>query len=139
MRYILSVGADGKLQKQRMSTGQVKQKIKLGELNSTAKVARHPKGNYVPIAGDPEFEQLLREKHVQAKVEQKSEKYKKLYADIERQQYWCQWKKRFRRKMEGIGGMISLVLYLAVIGGIIIGAWTYAPTLIAMIRAKAGM
>ena len=69
-------------------------------------------------------------------VETKKEDFKKLYNDIDRAQRWRPYVKWFQGLFDGVKGLISLVIYLAVLAGIGIGLWIYWPTLLAMVQGK---
>ena len=134
MWYVASTGPDGRLKKAKMSTGQIKQQLKLGNLERTAKVSTSPSGNYLPIAGVPEFEEILKVQQIKADVAKKSAKYQKLYEDIDRQQRWYKWSKWFKGKLADVTGVVSLILYLAVVMGVAYGAYLLWPKILVMIR-----
>ena len=85
-----------------------------------------------------EFEHAVKQKIVKAETDKKSEQYQKLYKKIDRQQRWYPYVKWFRSRMEDVKGMISLVVYLAVLLFIAYGLYSYWPNILALIKSKTG-
>lgn len=136
--HVLTFGADGKPRKVKMTTGQIKQQFKTGQLDVRTKAAASAQGNYLPLASFREFEQVAKGRVIKEEAEKKGEKFKKLYQDIDRQERWYRWTKGIRRLLQDAKGVLSLVIYLAILGAIGFGLYLYGPKVLELIKARTG-
>jgi serine/threonine protein kinase len=128
---------NGPPKKSKLTTSQILQLLKKGALEPSAKCCLSTSTDYRPIASFSQFENAVKAKNVQAKVEKKAENFKQLYNEIDRAQRWRPWIKWFQGFFDGVKGLISLVIYLAVLGAIGVGLWMYGPTILAKIQGAA--
>jgi serine/threonine-protein kinase len=109
--------------------------VKDGTLTADTKVCRSLTGSYRTASSHPELSSLIQSLAVKATSDRKSQKYRELYAQIEKddqQRRRSKWLKNLTSKM---GGFIGLLVWLAVIAGLLVGGvylvnWlvqTYAP------------
>lgn len=131
---VIQVQPNGPPKKAKFTTAQIRQLLKSGALDLKAKGCPANSTDYRPLASYPEFEQVTKAKIVQAKAAQTTEKMDDLYKQIDRQQRWRPWVKWFKGFFDGVKGLISLIIYLAVLAGIGIGLWIYGPTVLQMIK-----
>ena len=134
--FVVQPQPNGPPKKSKFTTTQVLQLLKSGGLDASVKCCPTTSTDYRPIASFPQFENAVKAKNVQSRVETKKEDFKKLYNDIDRAQRWRPYIKWFQGLFDGVKGLISLVIYLAVLAGIGIGLWIYWPTLLAMVQGK---
>lgn len=132
---VIQVQPNGPPKKAKFTIAQIRQLLKSGALDIKAKGCPANSTDYRPLASYPEFEQVTKAKIVQAKAAQTTEKMDDLYKQIDRQQRWRPWVKWFKGFFDGVKGLISLILYLAILAGIGIGLWIYGPVLLQMIKA----
>jgi serine/threonine protein kinase len=134
--FVIQAQPNGAPKKSRFTTSQVLQLLKTGALDASVKCCLSTSTDYRPIGSFAQFENAVKAKNVQAKSEKKTENFKQLYNEIDRDQRWRPYTKWFRGFFDGVKGLISLVLYLAALGAIGVGLWLYWPTLLGMISAR---
>lgn len=120
----------GKAQVKKLTTVQVLQCLKDGVLDSKAKVKTTAQGEWTPIAQIREFSSAVEKKMVAAKAEQKAGSLKEQFAKIDKQYQRRGLTKWFNNLISSVKGLISLVVYLAVLGGVCWAGWTYGVPLI---------
>jgi eukaryotic-like serine/threonine-protein kinase len=123
--FVHMKGADGRIVITRMSTPEIMAGIKAETLDPTAKAKDAPNGTFLPLMQYGEFEALASNRAVKMKADAKSRKTQDIYAKLDRQEAR---RKRWRwaKKLVGnVKGIISLIVYLAVIGAICFAAWQY--------------
>lgn len=136
--FVIQPQPNGPPKKSKFTTSQILQLLKTGALEPTVKCCLTSSTDYRPIASFSQFENAVKAKNVQAKVEKKAEDFKQLYNEIDRAQRWRPWVKWFRGFFDGVTGLISLILYLGVLGAIGFGLWVYGPTILGMIQNRTG-
>lgn len=102
---------------------QVKRGIRGGLLDLKARARRGKSGEFLPLAQYPEFEELMSGLAVRKTAEKKGRNLKDTFAELDRQhknRHRWRWLKNL---FAGGKGLVSLVIYLAVIGGVGYGAW----------------
>ena len=134
--YVKYTNADGKLTMARMTTDQVRRGLRAGTLDLKAKASRTSKGDYLPLAQYPQFEQDVHGRAVQAKVDARSRSLAGVYEQIDkadrRRRRW-RW---FRRMTEGALGGFGLVIWLAVLAGVGYGLYLGVPWLYDLVAEK---
>jgi eukaryotic-like serine/threonine-protein kinase len=136
--YVYQPGPDGKPKKVKMSIGQIKALLKTGKLDVKSKASTTPNGSFVPLASYREFENIVQTRLIKQDADKKAEQYQQLYKKIDRQARWYPFWKWLRRMADDVKGIISLIVYLAVIVGLVYGLFAYGPTLMQLIKAKTG-
>ncbi|MDB5385284.1 MAG: prkC 15 [Planctomycetaceae bacterium] len=136
--FVIQPQPNGPPKKSKFTTSQILQLLKTGALDVSVKCCLTSSTDYRPIASFSQFENVVKAKNVQAKAEKKTENFKQLYNEIDRAQRWRPWVKWFQGFFDGVKGLISLVLYLAVLIGIGVGLWMYWPTIMGMIQTRTG-
>lgn len=134
--YVVQKGTDGKPRKVKLTTAQIKQMLKVGTFDAKTKACTIDGSEYRPLGTIPEFADAAQVKNIKAQAEKKTEQFNQLYKQIDRQQKWRPWVKWFQGFFDGVKGLISLVIYLAVLAGIGIGVWIFWPTILGMITGK---
>ncbi len=132
---VIQTQANGPPKKAKFTTAQIRQLLKTGALDAKAKGCPASSTDYRPLASYPQFEQVIKAKVVQAKAATKTEKMDDLYKQIDRQQRWRPWVKWFRGLFDGITGLLSLLIYLAVLIGIGVGLYIYWPVIMKSLRS----
>ncbi|MES2791156.1 MAG: protein kinase [Planctomycetota bacterium] len=135
---VIQSQANGPPKKAKFTTTQIRQLLKAGTLDAKVKACPANSTDYRPLASYPEFEQILKAKVVQASASKKTQEFDKLYQQIDRAQRWRPYIKWFRGFFDGVKGLISLVIYLAVLIGIGVGAYIYWPVIWGAIQSRTG-
>jgi serine/threonine-protein kinase len=121
--FVQHKGADGKVVISKMSTPEVMAGIKGETLDPAAKAKDSPNGTFLPLAQYREFESLASNRAVKMQAEARSRKTQDIYNKLDKQE---QRRKRWRwlKKLVGnVKGLISLVLYLAILGALGFGGY----------------
>lgn len=102
----------------KMTVAQIKQGIKAGVINLSAKVKRSAEGQFISLAQCPEFDSVMQARTIKEKADARAtnmeDKIKQISHDYDRRNR----RRFFKNLVEGTFGWISLVVYLAVIAGI---------------------
>lgn len=131
-----SQGGEVKLAK--ATTAQLVARIKSGKLDvAKTTIANSQTGPFLTLAQVPVFQQYLQKEAVNRRAEAKSqnlaEEFKRLDKQYQRRKWW-QLLAKFR---DGTLGIVSLVIWLAVVAAIIFGAfWGFNEVIKPMIDAK---
>lgn len=123
--YVRHTGADGKITVTKMSTGEVMAGIKAGTLDTAAKAKDSPNGSFLPLAQFREFDSLVQRRMVQDEAAAKSEKTKKLYDKLDRQEARRRRWRFLGRWVSNVKDLVNFVIYLAIIGAIGWAIYTY--------------
>lgn len=131
MWYVIVPGPDKTPVKAKMSIARLRQLLQAGKIDLATKASRTPKGEYQPLLNFPEFAQQKREKLVKNDIAKDRTDFKKIYKQYDRQQRWAPLVKRLKGLVSGLTGAVGLIIYLAIIAAVIIGAifvvtnWNY--------------
>lgn len=136
--HVIQTQPNGPPKKAKFTTQQIRQLLKAGTLDAKVKGCPANSTDYRPLASFPEFENILKAKIVQANASKKTQEFDKLYQQIDRAQRWRPWIKWFQGFFDGLKGLISLVLYLAVLIGIGVGLYVYWPVILGAIQSRTG-
>lgn len=122
--YVQYTNKQGKSSMSRMTTHQVRQGLKSGQLDVKARAKTDRDGDMMPLAYYPEFESLAQARAVQARTDSRSKSmqdvYAKLDAQDQRRKKW-RWLKNLTDQTKGLVGLIIyLVVVLALLAG---GGW----------------
>jgi serine/threonine protein kinase len=107
------------------STNQVLQGLRAGLLDNRAKGKKTPNDPFMPLAQYREFEKAVQGLLTKQRAEAQTGKVRELYADYQSQERWWKVKRKVRGMFSGVMGLVSLVVYLAVIGGVLYGGYTF--------------
>jgi eukaryotic-like serine/threonine-protein kinase len=114
---------DGRRTVVRWSTQQVLAALRSGAIDNTAKGRKGPTDTFVPLAQFPEFEKTIQGLLIKLRNQKKGSEAKKLYDSYGKQEFWWKVKKRFRGLFSSAMGLVTFGLYLAVIAGVLYGAY----------------
>jgi hypothetical protein len=121
----------------RMSTPEIMAGIKGETLDPTAKAKDAPNGTFLPLMQYPEFQALASNRAVKMQAEAKSKKTQGIYAKLERQELRRRRWRWLRNLLANVKGIVSLIVYLAVIVAVCFAAWQYGiPKLREMINGQ---
>ena len=130
---------DRKLTISKLSTLQIQQALRGGTLDTTAKAKKSAQGTFLPLAQFPDFADLVSKQVVRAKAEHRATSLKEEFEKIDKQYGRRNLWKKLRSLTDGVFGMVSLVIYLAAIGGVCYLGYLYGPVLYKMVAAKLGV
>ncbi|MGE3314547.1 MAG: serine/threonine protein kinase [Planctomycetaceae bacterium] len=123
--FVRHNGPDGKMTVTKMSTGEIMAGIKAETLDINAKAKDSPNGSFLPLAQFREFDSLVQKRTVKAEAEAKSQKTRKLYDKLDRQEARRRRWRFLGRWISNVRDLINFVIYLAVLAGIGYGIWVY--------------
>lgn len=134
--YVQFVDAKKKTVVEKLSTGRVLKMINAGIITAKARAKASADGGYLPLSQFPEFTDAI-EKQLSKKTAQfKKEDMKNLYKQVERDQKRHNRWRWVTNKFRGFVGMISLVIWLAVIGVAVWLAATFGKELFIYLGQK---
>src|SRR5580700_3570881 len=135
--FVQQKNADGRIVITRMSTPEVMAGIKGETLDPTAKAKDAPNGTFLPLMQYPEFQALASNRAVKMQADAKSKKTQGIYAKLERQELRRRRWRWLRNLLANVKGIVSLIVYLAVIVAVCFAAWQYGiPKLREMINGQ---
>lgn len=135
--YLKYPDAAGKLVQAKLTTEQVLNIVKTGQLDLRAKASRTKEGAYLPLAQYPEFATIVNARLVKEKADKKASDVKSAYARFDREDRWRKRLRWLRKLTESTAGLINLIVYLAVVGAVIVGGyWAVMAWIWPMIKAK---
>jgi eukaryotic-like serine/threonine-protein kinase len=135
--YVRYPDETGKLKEAKLSTPQVLQIVKSGQLDLRAKASKVRGGDYLPLAQYTEFEAVVRSRLVKQEADKKGEAFKGLYAKIDREQKWHKWKRYFGGLFSSGMGAVGFVIWLAVIVAVVAGVgWAVLNIGLPWLRAQ---
>jgi hypothetical protein len=114
---------DGQKTVSRWSTSQTLAALRSGAIDNKAKVKKEGSTAFVPIAQYPEFAQTVQGLLIKQQAEKKGGQAKKLIKNYKQQEFIYGVKKWFRGLFSNVMGLVSFVVYLAVIAGVLYGAY----------------
>jgi serine/threonine-protein kinase len=120
--YVRHTDVYGKPMVSRWTTEQVVQAMKSDRLDSSARIARDPKDPFLPFAQFPEFAAESHKLATRTKTKSKEKSLANQYARIEKQYRRRKWWRVLAKFRDGTLGLVGLVLYLAIVASIVIGA-----------------
>ena len=134
--FVKYTNVKGKMVVSKMTTSQVLRGIRAELLDPKAQAKRPEDTEFMPLAYFEEFENAVSQRVAQLEAQARSMYMKNMYKKIDRAE-------RFRRRwgwlirlFQGTLGFFSLILYLAIIGGIIYAGYLYLPDLVELIKQK---
>ncbi len=137
--YVRYRDTHGQTKIAKMKAEQVVRLIKSDQIDETATAAVNSKGPFLPLAQIPVFEDEAQKMLTRQGVKKKDRSLASTYAKIEKQHNRQKWWRLFRKFREGTMGMVSLVIWLAIVAAAIWAGVKYAPSAWSFIAEKAGM
>jgi eukaryotic-like serine/threonine-protein kinase len=127
--FVQQKGPDGRTVITKMSTPEIMAGIKGETLDPSAKAKDSPNGSFLPLMQYSEFEALASNRAVKLKADAKSRKTQDIYAKLDRQEARRKRWRWLKKLVANVKGLVSLIVYLAVIVGVLYGAlafgWPY--------------
>jgi len=127
--FIRYKDTDGEYVHRKMKTHQVHELIKEGRLDNKTEASRQAREGYRPLATYREFVSALQARGLQAKADRRTDKVKSFMENIDAEDRRYKRWKGIKRIFSSIGGFITFILMLAVVGGVIAAAvyfgWEY--------------
>ncbi len=117
--------AQGKDTIAKLTTVQLQAGLKSGTLDAKAKCKKNAADQFMPIAYFPEFQKQVEGRLIKDKADRKAGDMKSLYADIDKQYGRRGWTRWLKNLASGTYGLLTLIVWLAVIFGGIAGVFMY--------------
>ncbi|MBL8848751.1 MAG: protein kinase [Planctomycetaceae bacterium] len=139
--YVRHTDAHGKPTVSRWTTAQVLQAMKSDRLDASARVTRDNKEPFLPFAQYPEFAAESHKLATRTKTKNKEQSLAGQYAKLEKQYRRQKWWRMLGKLRDGTMGIVGLILYLAIVAVIVIGAiwggiWVYQNKLAPMLQNR---
>lgn len=134
--FIQHENAAGKTMVSKMSVAQIKQGVKAGVINTSAKVKRTAEGKFISLAQCPEFDSVMQVRTIKDKADARAMNMEDKINEISRDYDRRHRRRFFKNLMEGTWGWISLIVYLGVIAGICYLGYLFVPELWRWIAEK---
>jgi serine/threonine-protein kinase len=131
--FVRHTGSDGQPKISKMSTAQVIQMMKSDRLDMKTQAAISAKGPFLPLAQIPVFQDESKKLVTRQSVKSRDISLAAEYAKIDRQVKRQKWWRLLARFRDGTLGLVGLILYLALVAGVIVGgviAFPYVKTYI---------
>ncbi|MBI1347013.1 protein kinase [bacterium] len=116
---------DGQKTIVKCSTAQVLQMLRNGTIDNRAKARKKNADPLIPIAQFPEFAQTVQGLLIKQKADKQGGQTKKLLQNYRWHEFTYRVKKWFLGLFRSVMGIVSFVLYLAILGGLAYGAYYY--------------
>jgi len=126
--YVRHTNPQGKTVITRMTSPQILQGIKGGLLDLKAKAKPDAHGNFLPLAQFKEFSGAATKVAARVQAEAKSSDMKSMYSKLDKQYAHRNRWRWLKTIFSGIKGGVSLIIWLAVVAGLCVGAyfaWKY--------------
>lgn len=117
------INAQGRKQVLNWSTQQILQALRMGAIDNRAKAKRRPNDPLLPLAQFPEFEKAVQSLLIKQRAEGSNRQAKVLLDSFQRQERWWKIKRKLRDMFSGALGLLSFGIYLAIVVGILYGAY----------------
>jgi serine/threonine-protein kinase len=121
--YLSYRTSEGKVVRRKLTTDQIRELIRDPDFDLTAQASREPKEGYRSLATFPEFESALRGRLEKARADRKTVKFKEMYKKLEKEEISRKRWKWLRELFRSTTGWILFLIYLALIGGAIVGLY----------------
>lgn len=122
-----------------MSTAQALKAIKAETLDPSCEAKDSATGEYRRMADYPEFTEALTKRVSKLKTKAKAEDMKTLYSQIDKEEKRRKGKRFFRNLFEGTVGYLGLIIWLAVVAGVLFLGYTFLPLAWDMVAKKTGL
>lgn len=137
--YVKHKNPKGQVVVTKMQAAQIQQMVKAELLDLKATARRGEKGEFLPLAQYPEFEDFIKKRVAKQSAQARGANMKEMYAKIEKEQKRRQIFRWIRDKVEGTLGGIGFLLYLAVIAAVLYGIYWAFPYARDFIASKVGL
>jgi eukaryotic-like serine/threonine-protein kinase len=125
--YVKYAADTGKLVKRKMSAPQVLELIKSPEFDLETQACRTLKGVYRPISQIKEFDHAFQARVAKVKADKKASQFHNAYEKILGEEKSFYRKRKAKNFFRSVGGVITLIIFLAVIAGMIYGGYLVLP------------
>jgi serine/threonine-protein kinase len=121
---VLHTAANGQATVSRMTTEQIQKGLKGGLFDQrTTRVKRTEAEEFLPLAQFAEFEATANALASRGAAEKRVKSLRGDFAKFEKEDRWRRRLKPIKNFFKGLGGLASLILWLALVGGVIWAAW----------------
>ncbi len=125
--YIKYAAESGKLVKRKLNGAQVLELIKSPEFDLETQACRTLKGIYRPISQIKEFDHAFQARVAKVKADKKASQFHNAYEKILSEEKSFYRKRKAKNFLRSVGGIITLIIFIAVIAGMIYGAYVLWP------------
>jgi serine/threonine-protein kinase len=134
--YAQLMGPDGKTVMRKLTKDQLFGMVKNQALDAETPVSRARGGPFRALGTYPEFVQLINARITKQKADKKAEKFKALYDKIDKEEKSRQRWRWIHNMYLKAGGLLGLILWLAVVAGVIIGGYFLVRWGLGQLREK---
>jgi serine/threonine-protein kinase len=137
--YVKQPGPDGKVTSAKLKTPQIITFLQNGKMNLKAQVTDDPKKPFIAIAQVKEFDDECNKLFVKMNADNKAHQLKDKFSEIDRQYRWRKVWQSIDKLKTNMLGTLGLVVWLALIGAVCLGIWSYRVPLIKFVQNNTGM
>jgi serine/threonine-protein kinase len=137
--YVKHQNAKGQTVISKLQAAQIQQMIKAELLDLKATGKRGEKGEFLPLAQYPEFQDFIKKRIAKQSAQARGINMKEMYAKIEKEQKRRNFVRWIRDKVEGALGGVGFLVYIGVIIGMIYGAILAFPIARDYVASKLGI
>jgi serine/threonine-protein kinase len=137
--YVRHRDPQGNAKVSKLKADLVMRLVKTDQLDETAAASMEPKGPFLPLAQIGVFEDEARKMLTRQSVKKREKSLAATYAKLDKQHSRQKWWRLFKRFREGTLGMASLVIWLALIAGVIFAGVKWGPDLWRSAAEKMGI
>lgn len=137
--YVKHTNQKGQTVITKMQAAQIQQMVKAELLDLKATAKRGEKGEFLPLAQYPEFQDFMKKRIAKQSAQARGVNMKEMYAKIEKEQKRGKIRRWIRDKVEGTLGGVGFILYLAVIAAVLYGIYWAFPYARDFVASKVGL
>ncbi|TXT38443.1 MAG: serine/threonine protein kinase bacterial [Planctomycetota bacterium] len=137
--YVKHTNQKGQTVITKMQAAQIQQMVKAELLDLKATAKRGEKGEFLPLAQYPEFQDFMKKRLAKQSAQARGVNMKEMYAKIEKEQKRRKIFRWLHDKVEGTLGGIGFILYLAVIAAVLYGIYWAFPYARDFVASKFGL
>ena len=137
--YVKHTNQKGQTVITKMQATQIQQMVKAELLDLRATAKRGEKGEFLPLAQYPEFQDFMKKRLAKQSAQSRGVNMKEMYAKIEKEQKRRKIFRWIHDKVEGALGGVGFILYLAVIAAVLYGVYWGFPYARDFIADKIGL
>jgi serine/threonine-protein kinase len=134
--YLSYHTSEGKLVRRKFTTDQIRDLIRDPDFDLKAQASHEAKQGYRALATYPEFEHALRGRLEKARADRKTVKFKNIYQKLEQEEASRKKWRWLRDLYRGAASWTVFLIYLAVLGGLLVGGYFLVMYLWQAVGAK---
>jgi len=128
--FVQYTNAAGSMAVEKLSSGRILKMINAGTITPKAKAKASAEGSYVALAQFPEFTEAIETQLSRTTAKMKNQDMKSLYQQVEKDEKSRNRWRSVKNKFRGMVGAMSLLIWLALVGGLLFVLFQFGGELI---------